>query len=223
MSARDALRIASVFAVLLAGSCSSYDESSPVAGDAIASHPITVEPSYRSLKLAYTGSLSQDDSANLEAFVDDYLARGNGSISITAPAGPNAPQTISALGEQLAGMGVPRSQILVGVQDQGAPDSRVEFGYISYEARTKPCGDWSVDAADTASNLPMPNFGCSVQQNIAAQVANPRDLAEARPTVPGDATRRMQVLNKYEQAQTTSSQKTQQQSGAVSDVGGSTQ
>ncbi len=219
MRSKNILRAASVLAVMLAGSCAAPSENLPLTQDGAANHPITVEPSYRSLKLSYAGSLSQGDSEKLQAFVGDYLARGNGAISISVPSGPYASKTIAALGETLAAMGVPRSKILVGMQDQSASDGRVEIGYIGYEAHTAPCGDWSVNAADTSLNLPMPNFGCAVQHNIAAQVADPRDLAEPRGLAPADAARRMQVLNKYEQGQTTSSQKTQSQSGAVSDVG----
>jgi pilus assembly protein CpaD len=219
MITRSALRTASLLAVMLAGSCATPPDHPQLFDDGAANHPITVEPSYQSLKLAYVGTLSPADSANLAAFVGDYLERGNGAISISAPAGPNASQTITALGEQLVGMGVPRSRILVGVDDQAGSDGRVEIGFVTYTAHTDPCGDWSVNAADTTENLPMPNFGCSVQQNIAAQVADPRDLTETRSLGPADATRRMSVLNKYEQAQTTAAEKTKDQSAAVSDVG----
>jgi pilus assembly protein CpaD len=219
MIRRDMIRLACLLAVMLAGSCSSPSEQKMVPQDGAANHPITVEPTFRSLKIANSGRLSADDAASLSAFVDDYLARGNGSISITAPAGPYTQQTITALGEQLANMGVPRSRILVGTQDDATSDGRVEFGYISYQASSGACGDWSVDVADTADNTPMPNFGCAVQHNIAAQVADPRDLAQSRGLGPSDTTRRMQLLSKYEQGQSTATVKSKDQSGAVSDVG----
>jgi pilus assembly protein CpaD len=219
MSMRTILRTVSVMAVLMAGSCGP-DINHPLTEDGQINHPITVEPDYRTLKLSYEGSLSAEDAANLSAFVEDYLSRGNGAISISVPSGPDASQTITQLGERLADMGVPRSRILVGIQDRSGSDGRVEIGYISYRAHTDQCGDWSVDAADNEANGTMPNFGCAVQNNIAAEVVDPRDLAQSRGLASADATRRMQVLNNYEHAQTTSAQKTQSQSGAVSDVAG---
>lgn len=219
MVTRNLLRALSVLAVMAAGSCAAPDDKPALSEDGAANHPITVEPTYRSLKLSYKGTLSADDEAKLAEFVDDYLTRGNGAISISVPAGPQSSQTISALGEYLADLGVPRTHILVGTTDQTSPDGKVEIGYIAYSAHTEPCGDWSVNAADNSDNQTMPNFGCAVQQNIAAQVANPRDLVEPRGLGSADATQRMQVMNKYEQGQTTSSQKSQSQSGAVSDVG----
>jgi pilus assembly protein CpaD len=116
-------------------------------------------------------------------------------------------------------MGVPRGRILVGTEDRAASGNLVDIGYITYAAHTDPCGDWSVDAADSSDNLPMPNFGCAVQQNIAAQIADPRDLTDPRVLGASDAPRRMSVLSKYEQAQTTSAEKTRDQSAAVSSVG----
>ena len=221
MNTKDFLRAVSVLAVLVAGSCTLPDDAPSTSQDPVVNHPITVEPSYRSLKIANAETLSPDDAQKLSAFVEDYLARGNGAITIAAPSGPDAPKVIGALGETLANMGVPRTHILVGEQDQVKSDGLVEIGYIRYVAHVAPCGDWSVNADDNQQNLPMPNWGCSVQNNIAAQVADPRDLIEPRGIGMSDAARRMQVLNKYEQGQVTSSQKTAAQSGAISDIGGS--
>jgi pilus assembly protein CpaD len=220
MNMRNALRAGSVLAVLVAGSCAAPDEAK-LTQDPVVNHPIVVEPSYRTLKLANSESLSREDTDKLTAFVRDYLANGSGSITVAAPSGPDAPKVIETIGEQLADLGVQRSRILVSQRDQTDADGHVEVGYIRYVARTAPCGNWSVDAADTADNLPMPNWGCSVQQNIAAQVVDPRDLVEPRGMDSADATRRMQILNKYEQGTTTQAQKAASQSAAVSDVGSS--
>src|SRR5579863_4675649 len=219
MNMRNALRAASVFTVLVAGSCAAPDNQPSMTQDPALNHPITVEPSYRSLKIANSESISREDADKLSAFAADYLTRGNGSITIAAPSGPDAPKVIEAVGEMLAGLGIPKTHILVGQQDQTDSDGKVDLGYVRYEAHTAPCGDWSQNVADTADNLPMPNWGCATSQNIAAQVADPRDLIQPRGTAMSDATRRMQVLNKYEQGQVTSAQKTTAQSAAVSDVG----
>lgn len=218
MNAKNILRAVSVLAVMVAGSCAAPDEGRVLTEDGATNHPITVEPTYRSLRLPNSDALSNKDAASFSAFVDDYLERGNGAISVSVPPGPGSERIVTTFAERLVDMGVPRSHILVGVQDQAAADGRLEIGYISYAAHTIPCGDWSVNVADTANNLPMPNFGCSVQQNIAAQVADPRDIVEPRGMGPADATRRMQVINNYEKAQTTAAQKTQAQSGNVADV-----
>jgi pilus assembly protein CpaD len=224
MITQNRLRIASILAVLFAGSCSEFDtEDKPTQlwEDGEANHPIAVEPTYRAMKLPDSETLSASDAADLAAFVDDYLARGNGAISVSVPTSAYSSRVITALGEHLADLGVPRSHILVGVQNLAGSEGRVEIGYMSFEAHTAPCGDWSENAGVTFENTPMPNYGCAVQHNIAAQIADPRDLEQSRTLGAPDAVQRMQVFNKYEQGQTTQSQKTQAQSAAVSDVGSS--
>ncbi len=216
---RDVLKVAAIGAVLLAGSCASpHDELSMA--DPAANHPISVEPHYSSIKLNFSApeaGLLPDDAARFDAFVADYLSRGSGSISVSAPQGAGSTTALSYFGARLFALGVPRSRILVGTRDDA--DARVEIGYIAYAAKTDPCGDWSDNVAMTYDNRTARNFGCAVQHNIAAQVADPRDLIEMRPTDPSDAARRGQVLDNYEKGKVTAAEKSNEQSGAVSDVG----
>lgn len=216
------VRSAAVAAVLLAGSCASPTNEAPVFADGLRNHPITVAPHYQSIRVAFSdpaAGLSPEDGARLSSFVDDYLARGDGALSVTAPHGPNSSAALAYVGDDLVHMGVPRSRILVGTHD--AADLRVEVGYIAYSARTDACGNWTKDASDSFNNLPLPDFGCSVQHNVAAMVSDPRDLVAPRGMDAGDATRREAVVGTYEKAQTTGAQKSTDQTATLSGVGSS--
>lgn len=217
---KDGLRIASIAAVLLAGSCAApMNSGSDFSNDPVVNHPIAVEPHFASLKVNFSAAnegLLPDDTGRFERFIADYMSRGSGSISISAPQGGDAGAAYRYFANRLFEMGVPRSRILVGTHE-GA-DQRVEIGFIAYAAATGKCGDWSKNLGDTADNSPSPNFGCAVQQNIAAQVADPRDLTEMRDSDPSDAARRTVVLGNYEQGKITASEKSKDQSGAVSEV-----
>src|SRR5271165_3154172 len=106
MSMKDVLRLASLAAILLSGSCASPigDNGLPMTADGATNHPITVEPSYASLKLSFSArdaGLMPDDAAKLQAFVSDYLAHGNGAISVTAPEGPDGQTALGYFGERL--------------------------------------------------------------------------------------------------------------------------
>ncbi len=224
MTTKDILRFASLAAVLLAGSCADpINHGQGLVSDGAANHPIVVEPTSQQVTVAFGGTdagLSPADNQRVTAFVSDYMEHGNGAISVSVPQGPGSADTITWFGEHLAEMGVPRSRILVGQHDGGG----VELNYISYVAHSDECGDWSQNAGDTASNLPMPNFGCSTQHNIAAMVADPRDLVEPRTMDPADAKRRAVVTGKYEQGQITQADKNKtdkvnEQSGSQTDVG----
>lgn len=219
---RDVCLAAALAGALTASSCASLsNDDATLTADPQVNHPITVTPSFVSLKLPVSnppGALMPDDEMRLDGFVAAYLAHGNGSISLLAPAGAGSNAIIGYLGEKLAAMGVPRDRILVGTRDTGDGDGRVELRYITYAAHTDPCGDWSKNAGDTASNLPMPNLGCANQHNLAVMVADPRDLVAPRPMGAADATRRAVVMGNYEQGQPTAAQKTPDQSAAISTV-----
>lgn len=206
-------------AVLLAGSCAAPVNDASITADPEFNHPISVTPDMRTLRVSYAGDgLPADETQKFESFVAGYQERGNGSISISAPAGPGAAEAIRFFGERLANLGVPRSRILVGTHDVTGGDSRVEIGYVAYVARTGPCGDWSKDLSESASNLPGPDFGCATQQNIAAMVADPRDLLGPRDQGPADATRRTTVIGKYEKGEATGATKSPDQAVTVSSM-----
>jgi len=224
MTTKNFLRFASLAAVLLAGSCAApQNDGTGLVADGEANHPIAVEPTSQVMTLAFAGpdaGLAARDDEHLGAYVANYMQHGNGSISVSVPQGPGSADAITWFGEHLAEMGVPRSHILVGTHDGGG----VELSYIAYVARTDQCGDWSVNVADTASNQPPPGFGCSVQHNIAAELADPRDLLQPRGMTAADAARRETVVGKYEKGEITQADKNKtdkinEQSGAESDVG----
>jgi pilus assembly protein CpaD len=219
-STRDFLRVASLFAILAAGSCASPTNSGNLFDDPVANHPIQVQPSYHTLKLGFSApdaGLMPDDAQKFDAFVGDFMQHGNGAISISAPAGRDASAAIAYFGERLAAAGVPRDRILVGTHE-GTGDGRIELGYIGYQASTASCGDWSADLAFTADNQVSPNFGCAVQNNLAAEIADPRDLVAPRTMGTGDAARRAVVYDNYKNGKPTGATTTADQSGAVSDV-----
>jgi pilus assembly protein CpaD len=222
MAMSDAIRAAAIAAVLLAGSCAApTNNGMGLSNDPDVNHPIVVDTAPNAVRLSFSAAdagLMPEDAQRFDAFVAQYKADGTGVINVTAPSGPSAQQTLSYFGERLAAAGIPRSRIMVGTRDDG--DWRVELRYVGYVAHTVGCNDWSSQqASDTASNLPMPNFGCAVQHNIAAQIENPRDVMEPRSLGESDAMRRATVMSAYEKGTPTAANKTSDQSVAVSNVG----
>ena len=65
-------------------------------------------------------------------------------------------------------------------------------------AQTDKCGRWPEDILqNSAENKHYANFGCSYQNNLAAQIANPADLLGPRKQSPIDAERRSNVIDEY--------------------------
>ena len=208
----------------MAGSCSTTDPNAMISQDGARNHPIMVEPSYRDLKVQFVGGtdgMSTEDAIKFDSFLADYRVHGNGSLGISVPNGPSSRAAITYLGERAAATGISRDRILVSTRDGGNGDARVDVSYIAYTARTAACGDWSDDESYTLDNRTMKNFGCSVQQNIAAMVADPRDLLGPGTMGPVDTGRRAIVMDHYEKGEVTQAQKHSADAGTEQSAGAS--
>jgi pilus assembly protein CpaD len=91
-------------------------------------------------------------------------------------------------------------------------------------AETGPCGLWPRDIGPTYdpiywSNKPHWNHGCASQRNLAAQVADPADLAQPRSEGPVLASRRNIVTEKYRKGEPTPTQTSDANKGKISDLG----
>lgn len=228
MNITNLLRAAALMSVLIAGSCSTAREDGNFySEDGAANHPITVEPSYQDLKVGFGGpaGMSPDDAMKFDAFLADYRAHGNGSLGISVPNGAPSRAAITYFAERAAATGISRDKILVSTHDVANGDWRVDVNYISYTARADNCGrDWSDDLAYTLDNRTPANFGCAVQHNIAAMVANPRDLLGPGPMGPVSTARRATVMDHYEKGEVTQADKrtvdkATEQSAEASNVG----
>jgi pilus assembly protein CpaD len=199
----DALfRAAAILSIMVAGSCSVANTGTTISEDGAANHPITVEPSYRDLKVQFTGGdegMNAEDTIKFDAFVTDYRTHGNGSLGISVANGPAAHAAITYFAERAASSGISRDKILVSTHDVANGDNRVDVSYISYKASADSCSDWSEDLSFTMENQTSKNFGCAVQHNIAAMVADPRDLLGPREASSPDTARRQTVIDLYEQ------------------------
>jgi pilus assembly protein CpaD len=197
-------RAAAVLSVLVAGSCSVTNDGNTISEDGAHNHPITVEPSYRELKVQFAGGeagMSSEDAVKFDAFLADYRVHGNGSLGISVPNGAPAHDAITFFAERAAATGISRDKILVSTHDVSNGDFRVAVSYISYKASADSCGDWSENLAFTADNQTPKNFGCAVQHNIAAMVADPRDLLGPREAGQADSVRNATVMDLYEKGQ----------------------
>jgi pilus assembly protein CpaD len=208
-------------AVLVAGSCSAPSDGEKMTfDDPVANHPILVQPSSQSLRVSVSpAGIAPADMAHFDAFVSDYQAHGNGKIVISAPSGALANAEVAQIADRINAMGVSRDRILVAERDAAPGDALVELNYVSYQASTAPCGDWSENLAYTIDNKTAGNLGCAVQHNIAAMASDPRDLMGPRTMGGADANRRATVINNYEKGTPTAATKTPDQSSAISDVG----
>ena len=182
-------------------------------------YPITVTPEMRTLRVPFSGpgaDLAPDSDTQLVQFAREYNEKGVGAISLSSP--PNWDGVSRQVADRLVSLGVPASRILIGIDGQPQRGAEVRLTFIRYAAHTEPCGDWSESVTYTLHNRPMPNFGCALQQNIAAMIADPQDLIAPKPMGPGDVQRALDIIDKYRKGEPTLATKSEEQSGVVSQI-----
>ena len=207
-------------AVATMGALSLMACAHPIAGpeDALSPQqhfPISFEPKMQVYRLPYDSGAEPDGAVERQLYDigRDYVENGAGSISISAAA--NDASAAERIAGELSALGVPRNRISVVPPGMTDVPRTVAISFIRYRAVSPACGNWSENLADTYDNRQQPNFGCAVQHNIAAMIADPRDLATPKPEGTEDAVRRLTVLGKYEQGDTTGAKKSSDQSAAI--------
>ena len=112
-----------------------------------------------------------------------------------------AHQSLDAIRRELTAGGA-RGYISVGSYPVADPSlaSPVRLGFTQLKARTSTqCGQWPSDLASGSSvegwnNRPFYNLGCAYQNNLAAQIDNPRDLVTPRAEQPTDTASRTRAI-----------------------------
>ncbi len=166
--------------------------------------------------------VSSTQAAALAAFAGTWRDDEGGAIRIQSPTGTGATgaaayRTAEGARAVLVDNGVPDRLIELAPYDPaGAADAPVVVGYLIHQVTLPRCGDAWTNLASSRANRVQPNFGCSVTANMAAQIANPADLAAPRGMDPADAQRRATVLEKYRAGEVTSAAVDEKADGAVS-------
>jgi len=158
----------------------------------------------------------------VKSFASSYQEEGHGALIISRPSnGPDDISSIRAAADARAVMlaeGIDTTMIAEGTYDgTGARQAPLIISYRTYNAVVPGCPDISAwDFTDTYSNSALPSFGCAVNANLAAMIANPSDLVGTQPMDPGDLGRRSIVLTKYRNGEKTGAKRNADSSAAIS-------
>ena len=136
------------------------------------------------------GTLHSSQINAISGFSRSASNSGSSKITVLRPSAGGASGKVARQVYQVLVQSGTAPGMIVQKTYPGPAKGSVQLSYIRSVAVTKECGDWSVDMADTSRNESYPNFGCSVQNNIAAMVVNPNDFVAPRPTTPALAATR---------------------------------
>jgi pilus assembly protein CpaD len=159
----------------------------------------------------------------LAAIAQEYKSRGHGPLVISYPQGGGSQDAaIGAIAEArtfLYEQGIDWRQIAGGAYDaRGGDAGSVVFSFRRYRAVAPECGTRWDNLAVERDNRSQSNFGCAMAANLAAMVADPRDLVAPRTMGAPDTGRRQTVLDAYRAGEVTASDRSDHESGAVSEV-----
>jgi pilus assembly protein CpaD len=159
-------------------------------------HPIVITTSPKSISIypfRGPGGLDKRQRQDIREFAEDYRRAGRSHITAMMPSGGGKlqKQTIGFIRKELAAAGIPAAYLRTGhyepLNPSDAAPVKLEFDAVSAKVASD-CSKWNRDIIDGGTsrgfeNRQYDNFGCSYQSALAAQVADPTDLA--RPRVAG--------------------------------------
>lgn len=98
-----------------------------------------------------------------------------------------------------AASGVNRNRIVMTSYQSASAEASapVRVSFVAVKAQTDKCGRWPDDLLETSENKHYADFGCSYQNNLAAQMANPADLLGPRKPSDIDPANRSKVIDVY--------------------------
>ncbi|MFC3220597.1 CpaD family pilus assembly protein [Tianweitania populi] len=205
-----------LLAVALLSGCSTSGRDSVTVGaipdDYRTNHPIIVGEKERKIDLPVGMAdrrMTAMQRAALEGFLAQYDTDAQPTVTIVVPSGSANEIAASNVAHDMFAVlrrnGVPAHRIataayLAGAKETNAP---IRVSYNAMQAYTQPCGRWPKDIGDTTDNKHYANFGCSYQNNLAAQIANPADLLGPRRSSEIDAENRGVAIGNYKRKETT--------------------
>lgn len=195
---------------LLAG-CANRDSITvgAVPDDYRTNHPIIIGEKERTLDLAVGSSdrgATRHQTQAIQGFLANYDKTAAPVLNILVPAGSANSVAASDAANDFARIarrsGVPESRIVTTSYQAGSAEvaAPVRLSFMSIAAQTDKCGRWPDDMLKNGDqNKHYANFGCSYQNNLAAQIANPNDLLTPRQPTEIDAENRGKVIDDYRQ------------------------
>lgn len=198
-----------ILALSLLAGCSQYKRDSITVGavpdDYRTNHPIVISERAEVLDIPVgisQNGMTSGQRVSLEGFLANYDRGAAPSITIMVPSGSANEVVAGYVAGELAHVivknGIPDYKIATAsylAEPNAVAPIRVT--YTAMKATAGKCGRWPADILQDGENRHYANFGCSYQNNLAAQIANPADLLGPRRPTPIDAEQRGVVIEDY--------------------------
>jgi pilus assembly protein CpaD len=209
---RAILGITAASAAALGGCMSRPDVTSSIPADYRQRHAISLVRGNETLDVFVgnqNGGLDRRQQEDIRQFARDYMQNGQGPLVAYLPSGSHSSGVntgLNAIRQTLGGGGVSgRLQIAHYNADPSASAPiKLVFAKLKAETASK-CGYEGEDivqsrlSSSIANNVAY-NFGCSYQKNLAAQIADPRDLVRPRQEGAIDVDKRLAGIERIRES-----------------------
>ncbi|HEX5258075.1 MAG TPA: CpaD family pilus assembly lipoprotein [Sphingomicrobium sp.] len=145
-------------------------------GVAAVNVPVVTSADYVFDAAAPDGALAPGEADRLNGWFQGLGIGYGDSIYVDGPFADGARGQVSAIAGQYGMMVSAGAPVTPGAVSPGT----VRVVVSRRRAEVPNCPNWSVPAQPNYNNRNMSNFGCGVNSNIAAMVANPEDLIHGR-------------------------------------------
>jgi pilus assembly protein CpaD len=207
---RNRLKLLAMAMVALLAGCANRDSVTvgSIPDDYRTNHPIVIAEKNQTIDIPVgvgDRGVTQGQKVTFEGFLQNYDRQTASTLTIMTPAGGANDIAASKAARGLMNIamraGVPKNRIAITSYQSEYPEasSPIRATYSAMRAQTDRCGSWPEDIANTTENKHYANFGCSYQNNLAAQIANPADLLGPRKQTEIDAENRNVVIDEYRQ------------------------
>ena len=158
------------------GACTTPEATQADRGLASVHIPVVTTADYVFDAAAPGGALAQGEGERLSGWFQGLGLGYGDTVYVDAGYAPAARAQVASLAGRygmLVTAGAPATAGMV-------PAGSVRVVVARRRAEVPGCPNWSRPAAPDPYNRSMSNYGCSVNSNIAAMVANPEDLIHGR-------------------------------------------
>ena len=156
-------------------------------------HPINVVNARAAIALQVpgrAGGLNVYQQERIRHFIAIWRAEGTGKLTVSG----NSRDGLAGVRDLLIERVVPAAAVEIRRYDVNQPGVKLSFARLV--AQPPKCGNFNSDLTRDSANTEYDNFGCAAQHNLAALIANPKDLQTPRDQVDWTNAERHDFMNR---------------------------
>lgn len=147
--------------------------------------------------------LSPQQKATINEALIEFHRRHNPKIRIIVPVGAKNESNLLRL-KEMVNTSLRYSEVKSWqIEMINVASTKKNAGHLQLQvmgtvgATRRDCGMWPDDILNTRDTAPYHNFGCALNNNLAAQMENPNDQFKLRGMTPPDGGRTSRILKDY--------------------------